>query len=314
MADAMIAALVAVPTAFAMPDTAPPLLTRDGLPLHWRDWSLPAGVAARGTVLLVHGLGEHIGRYEHVARHLNDWGFAACGYDQRGHGQSPGARGALAMEDDLLHDLAAAIERARAQGGAGALDGKPLIVLGHSMGGAVAAHFCAGGLEQPPLAWWRPIDGLVLSSPALDAGISAAQRVALKLGQMLPSLPTANGLKPEWICRDPAVVAAYVADPLVHDRITPRLAKFIVEAGEPVIDRAARWAVPTLLIYAGSDRCVAPAGSDRFAAAAPQAVVRSRGFPVLAHEIFNEPEQDEVFDELRAWLDARFPGPGAAAG
>lgn len=287
-----------------LPDPAP-LVTRDGLPLHWRDWPLAAGTPPRGMVLLVHGLGEHIGRYEHVARHLNEWGFAACGYDHRGHGRSPGARGALQMDDDLLHDLSAAIERARRQAG-----DAPLIVLGHSMGGVVVAHFAAGGMEKPPLAWWRPIDGIVLSSPALDAGISAAQRVALKLGQMLPSLPTSNGLKPEWVCRDPAVVAAYVADPLVHDRITPRLAKFIVEAGEPVIDRAAQWTVPTLLIYAGSDRCVAPAGSDRFAAAAPQAVVQSRGFPVMAHEIFNEPEQDEVFEELRAWLDARFPARG----
>jgi len=308
MANAMIAALVAVPTAFAMPDTAPPLPTRDGLLLHWRDWPLPAGAAARGTVLLVHGLGEHIGRYEHVARHLNDWGFAACGYDQRGHGQSPGARGALAMEDDLLHDLAAAIERARAQGGAGALGGKPLMVLGHSMGGAVAAHFCAGGLEQPPLAWGLQVDGLVLSSPAIDPGLSALQKALLStVGQLTPDVAVSNGLKPAWICHNPATVAAYQADPLVHDRVTGRLTSWLIEAGQTVRTRAAQWNTPTLIMWGGEDRCVDPAGSAAFAASAPRDRVASHPWPHLSHEIFNEVEQAEVLAAMSGWLQSTFP-------
>jgi alpha-beta hydrolase superfamily lysophospholipase len=100
-------------------------------------------------------------------------------------------------------------------------------------------------------------------------------------------------------------VQAYVADPLVHDRVTPRLVRFIVDGGEFVRARAAQWSVPTLLLYAGSDRCVAPAGSAAMAAAAPKTVLTARAFAPLFHEIFNEPEQREVFAVLGEWLGSR---------
>lgn len=277
---------------------APALRARDGLRLHWREW--PAATP-RGTVLIVHGLGEHIERYAHVAAHLNAAGWNVAGWDHRGHGHSEGPRGGINESDDLLHDLAAAIAQARQR-----LPGGPLVVLGHSMGGLIAARFVAGGLEPTAPAWWQPIDALVLSSPALDPGISRAQRVAIALGQLAPTLPGPNGLKPAWISRDPAVVAAYQADPLVHGRITPRLAHFIVRNGEWVLEHAAQWKLPTLLMYGGADRCVSPQGSARFAEAAPAASVRSHAFTGLYHEIFNEPEQRQVLGELTAWLDERF--------
>jgi alpha-beta hydrolase superfamily lysophospholipase len=248
-------------------------------------------------VLIVHGLGEHIGRYRHVAAQLNAWGWDVHGYDQRGHGRSEGKRGAITQPDDLLHDLAAVIDALRA-----ARPGARLVLLGHSMGGLVAARFAAGGLGSPE-PWSRPLDGLVLSSPALDPGMNAAQRLLLAvLGPLAPGLALGNGLKPEWISRDAQVVRNYVADPLVHDRVTPRLVRFIVDGGEVVAQRASDWALPTLLLYAGSDRCVAPAGSAGFAAAAPQALVAAHEFRPLYHEIFNEPEQAEVFSVLGGWL------------
>jgi len=264
----------------------PTLSTADGLTLHLREWPRPE---ARGTVLIVHGLGEHAGRHAHVASQLNAWGWTVVGYDQRGHGASEGARGALARGDDLLRDLALVVDAVR-----GAHPG-PLVLLGHSMGGLVAARFVAERL--------RPVDALVLSSPALDAGMNAFQKLLLAvLGPLAPNLAVGNGLKPAWISRDPAVVTAYQADPLVHDRVTPRLARFIVDAGEFVRARAAQWSVPTLLLYAGSDRCVAPAGSAALAATAPRAVLTAREFAPLFHEIFNEPEQREVFAVLGEWL------------
>jgi alpha-beta hydrolase superfamily lysophospholipase len=272
----------------------PTLTTADGLKLHVREWRCDD---ARGTVLVVHGLGEHIGRYEHVAAQLLRCGRNVVGYDQRGHGESDGARGRLNASDDLLSDLAVVIDAVRAR-----LPG-PLVLLGHSMGGLVAARMVAGGLESQPPAWFRKVDALVLSSPALDARLRGAQKLLLKvLGALAPNLAIGNGLQPEWVSRDPAVVQAYTLDPLVHDRVTPKLVRFIVDGGHLVRAHAARWRVPTLLLYAGSDRCVAPAGSAAFAAAAPKGAVTAQAFAPLFHEIFNEPEQAQVFAVLAAWL------------
>jgi len=222
------------------------------------------------------------------------------GYDHRGHGHSGGAKGRLNGSDDFLHDLTLVIDAVRA-----AHPG-PLVLLGHSLGGMIAARYVAEGLASPTAAWYRPVDALVLSSPALDPGMNAVQKLMLSIAAPLaPNLAVNNGLKPGWISRDPAVVRAYQTDPLVHDRITPKLVRFILDGGELALQRAPQWKVPTLLMYAGSDRCVAPRGSAAFAAAAPRQVVETREFPGLFHEIFNEPEQGQVFATLGAWLATR---------
>jgi alpha-beta hydrolase superfamily lysophospholipase len=177
------------------------LTTADGLRLHIAHW--PAAAAARGTVLIVHGLGEHHARYAHVAAHLNGWGWNVVSYDHRGHGLSGGAKGRLNETDDLLRDLALVIGRVGAQ-----VPG-PLVLLGHSLGGLIAARFVAEGLLPRPARWYRPVDALVLSSPALDPGMNAAQKLLLKVMEPLaPTLAVNNGLKPAWISRDPAVVEA----------------------------------------------------------------------------------------------------------
>ena len=179
----------------------------------------------------------------------------------------------------------------------------PLVLLGHSLGGLIAARFCAEGMATGPARWYRGVDALVLSSPALDPGMTAFQKLLLAvLGRLAPNLGVNNGLKPAWISRDPVVVKAYEDDPLVHDRVTPRLVRFMVEGGAQVRQHAANWSLPTLLLYAGSDRCVAPAGSAAFAQSAPTATVTAREFKPLFHEIFNEPEQGDVFEALGAWL------------
>ncbi len=275
--------------------------TRDGLALARRDWP---SADARGTIVIVHGLGEHTGRYAHVAARLNASRWSVVGYDQRGHGASPGERGRLAAGDDLLADLGAVMDVVRAE-----VNG-PVVLLGHSLGGLVVARFVAGGLESPRPDWQRDVDALVLSSPALDIGMTGARRALLvTLEALTPNLGIGNGLDATGISRDPAIVAAYRADPLVHDRIAPRLIRFLADAGPLVRGLAPRWQVPTLLLYAGSDRLVVPAGSAAFAAAAPAAVVTARPFASLFHEIFNEPEQNEVLAVLTAWLDTLNPTP-----
>jgi alpha-beta hydrolase superfamily lysophospholipase len=267
----------------------------DGDNLAIQDWSLAEGAALRGVVLVVHGLGEHAGRYERLARRLNGWGFAVRGYDQCGHGESGGARGTLPSASRLIEDLGDVVDSTRAR----MAQGLPLIVLGHSMGGLVASCFVA--LHQ------RPLDALVLSSPALDPGLNGWQKALLAvLPRIAPNLAVGNGLNPEFISHDPAVVRAYKADPLVHDRISGRLARFIADGGPMVVSHAAQWKTETLLMYAGSDRLVNPRGSRAFAAAAPPKVVTARCFDDLYHEIFNELDPEPVFDCLKQWLDARF--------
>jgi alpha-beta hydrolase superfamily lysophospholipase len=267
----------------------------DGDNLAVQHWPLPEEARLRGVVLLVHGLGEHAGRYDHVARKLNEWGFDVRGYDHFGHGESGGERGALSSDNRLLDDLGEMVEAARAR----TPDGLPLIVLGHSMGGLVAAKYAA--------AHPGTIDALVLSSPALGTRIRGWRRALLRtLPKIAPDLRVGNGLDTRWLSHDPEVERAYRADPLVHDRISARLARFIAEGGSEVVAQAPRWKVPTLLIYAGEDRLVDPAGSRAFAAAAPADVVTSRCFDGLYHEIFNERDSQPVFDCLKRWIDDRF--------
>ena len=281
------------------------LHTHDEVPLHVRQWTIKG--PSLGLVLVVHGLGEHIGRYAALAARLNQAGWDVAGYDHRGHGASGGPRGGIAQPHSLLDDLGLVIDTLRHEAP------RPLVLLGHSLGGLIAARFVAEGLATPHAAWWRPVDALVLSSPALDPGMNRAQRLLLSvLGPLAPNLAVGNGLKPEWISRDPAVVRAYEADPLVHDRVTPALVRFIVDAGAVVQARAARWAVPTLLLWAGADRCVAPAGSAAFAAAAPRDVLTHTCYPQMAHEIFNEPEREQPLAELSRWLAALPLRPAAA--
>lgn len=267
----------------------------DGDNIALQDWPLPEGLALRGVVVLVHGLGEHAGRYDHVARRLNGWGFAVRGYDQYGHGESDGVRGGLPVKPRLLDDLADVIESTRAR----MQRGVPLVVMGHSMGGLVASSLLASRRVA--------VEGLVLSSPALDAGLSAFQRLLLAtLPRVAPNLTVGNGLDPDFISHDPDVVAAYKADPKVHDRISGRLARFIAGGGPVMLEHAPHWTVPTLLMWAGQDKLVDPRGARAFAAAAPKRVVTARCFDGMFHEIFNELDSEPVFATLKQWLDERF--------
>ena len=258
------------------------------------------GVSARGVVLMVHGLGEHAGRYDHVANSLCNWGFKVCAYDQRGHGESTGLPGTLPNSGALLDDLAEVLDNTRQQH-----PKLPLILLGHSLGGLVASRFVSLGMGQ--------VDALVLSSPALDVGLGAFQKLLLKLlPSIMPNLCVGNGLDANLISHDPQVVQAYLSDRLVHNKISPRLGQFIATAGPATVAAASQWRTPTLLMYAGADKLVNPAGSRRFANRAAQSnavkpgTVTAKCFDGYYHELFNELQPGPVFEMLKTWLDARF--------
>lgn len=306
-----------------------PFTARDGENLALHEWPMDAwgreigqsgldGLPPRAVVVLVHGLGEHAGRYQHVARQLLQWGFAVRAYDQRGHGKSGGARGVLPYDAALLDDLAEVVEDTQQRcmhlpqvsGAAYAPEATqpphiPLILLGHSLGGLVASRFVALKL--------RPVDALVLSSPALDAGLSGFQKLLLAvMPRLAPNLRVGNGLDARYLSHDEQVVKQYLADRLVHDKISPRLGRFIATAGPATVAAAANWSTPTLLMYAGSDRLVNPAGSRAFAENAAHSpavkpgMVTAKCFDGFYHELFNETDAALVFDTLRVWLDARF--------
>lgn len=267
----------------------------DGETLVLNEWPLSCGLAERAVVVLVHGIGEHAGRYRHVAERLNDWGFAVRAADHYGHGASSGPRGGLPSVMRLVDDLALVVDDTRR-----AHPGVPLVLVGHSLGGLVAASFVARAV--------RKVDALVLSSPGLDPGLGAFQKLMIALlSRVAPDLRVGNGLDDAYLSHDPAVVRAYRDDPLCHDRIGARLARFLADEGAVVQAAAPQWQVPTLLIYAGDDRLVKPAASHAFAAAAPASVLSATCFQALYHEIFNERDTTPVFGTLRRWLDERFP-------
>lgn len=283
------------------------ILTRDGLKLVRRRWRV---TNPRGTVVLVHGIAEHSGRYHHVAAQLNEWGWSVESYDQRGHGMSEGRRGRLQRDDDLVQDLAAVVARVRTEQAAavqgGTREAGPLLLMGHSLGGLVVGCYAADLLEPRSPTAPPDVDGVIMVSPALAVPMTWSRRLLMAtMGRVAPDLCARTGFNPRTICRDPSVVESYKNDPLVHDRISPRLARFILEGGGYVRALADQWVKPTALLYAGADEIVDPRGTVQFADAAP-AHVHVRRFGHMAHEILNEPDQVLVFHALHAWLEARF--------
>lgn len=272
-----------------------PFTATDGENIAIHDWPLPdrwPELAIKGTVIIVHGLGEHALRYSHVAQFLNTCGYHVRAYDQYGHGESGGSRGGIPTEMRLVDDLADVVDNTRRMMRPGQL----LLLLGHSMGGVVVASFVRQQM--------RPVDGVMLSSPALDPGLSSVQKLLLAvLGRIAPDLRVNNGLKLEQLCRDPAVVKAYREDGFVHRKVSGQMVRFIAQEGERCIAAAPKWMTPTLLLYAGADALVSPAGSRAFAASAPSKWVQSRCFEEMYHEILNDPEKKRVFESMQDWLE-----------
>ena len=262
----------------------------DGETIFHRSWA-PDG-DARADVLLVHGLGEHSGRYAHVAQALVDAGYAVHALDHRGHGRSTGRRTYVKRYDELLRDLHQLRGRVAAPG-------RPLVVLGHSMGGNVAMGYV---LDHPD-----GIAALVLSGPALRIGddFSPVQLTLLTaLAKVAPVLRP-QGLSADAISRDPDVVRAYRADPLVHTgKISVGLGAALLGAMRSFPGRYAELRLPILIMHGTDDRLADVRGSRELEAAATGADVTAHYYEGLYHEVFNEPEQERVLADLTSWLDA----------
>jgi alpha-beta hydrolase superfamily lysophospholipase len=267
----------------------PVLTSRDGARLFWRAWPQESPKLA---VAIAHGLGDHSGRYERLARALNRRNFSCYAVDLRGSGQSPGRRGHVSRWQRWVDDYATFYEMVREE-----VPGLEVVPLGHSFGGVVVASALIRGAVAP--------ERFVLCNPAFRPALHAPAW-KLKLGRiasrMAPALSMSNEVDAALISRDSEQVVAYQGDPLVHDRISSRTFTEWMAASQESLERAGEITVPSLLILSDGDRIIDPSGGREFAErVGGRGTVRAyRG---RYHEPFNDLGAEEVFADLAGWLD-----------
>ncbi len=261
----------------------------DGLDLFGRGWA-PNG-KPKATIALVHGHGEHAGRYAHVGAALAEKGYALLGFDLRGHGKSGGPRGHTPSYDALLDDIAAFFKQVE-----GRYPDLPRFAYGHSMGGNLVLNYA---LRRKP-----DLHGVIATGPWLKLAFDPpASKVSLgrMMNNILPSFTQASGLETKALARDAAVVTAYENDPLVHSKISARLFVSIYENGLWALEHAAEFPLPLLLMHGSADRLTSAQASKEFAAKAGSKVTL-KIWDGWFHEIHNEPDKAEVFKVMLDWL------------
>jgi acylglycerol lipase len=269
-----------------------------GLRIFWRSW-LPEG-DPRAVVVLAHGAGEHLGRYEHVAARFVSERYAVYALDHRGHGRSEGPRAVVDRVSNAVADLDQLVVMA-----AGEHPGLDVFLLGHSMGGCIALRYAMAHQDR--------LTGLLLSGPlaALDAAPAPVRMVAKVLSAVAPQLHV-FAVDPTLVSRDPAVVQAYETDPLVfHGKLPVRTIAELAAAVESFPNGVGAITIPTLIMYGTADKLAPPAGSKMLSeriGAADKTLIPYDG---LYHEILNEPEQQRVMDDMCTRLNAHVGVPAA---
>ncbi len=266
--------------------------TKDGLRLYAQGWKPEAEL--KGVVCLVHGLGEHSGRYEHLAAFLNQAGYALLAFDLRGHGKSGGQRGYAPSYEALLDDIARLLDEA-----ANRYPDLPRFLYGHSLGGNLVINYALR--RRPQLA------GVIATGPFFRAAFEPpAWKLTLAriMYNLWPTLSLSNELDRQALSRDPEVVRDYDEDPLVHDRLTPRLTMDMFQAGLWALEHASELSLPLLLMHGSADRLCSVQASREFAARAGDRCTL-KIWDGFYHEIHNEPEQEQVFEYLLEWLNSR---------
>jgi len=267
------------------------LAVKDGTRIYWHGFK-PSG-EIRGLVFISHGLGEHIGRYTHLAKFLEGKSFAVFGSDHRGHGKSDGKRGHIMSFDQYLDDYKifrdSVVER---------FPGKKNFLLGHSLGGLIAVNYV---LKYP-----SDFPALALSSAGLKIKTEASP-IKLALGRffskVLPGITMGNELDPNQVSRDPEVVKKYIEDPLVHDRVSARFYTSTVAAVEQAHKRAGEIKIPILVMQSGADGMVDPEGAREFFEKVSSPDKTLKYWEGFYHEMFNEVEKEKPYQYLLAWLE-----------
>ena len=264
------------------------LKTADGLSL--RGNCRAPDHAPSAVLCIIHGLGEHIGRYELFARYLNEAGFAVLAADMRGHGRSGGRRGHISSFEALMKDISIIIEEA------GRLfPGLPVFLYGQSMGGNLVINYA--------LRRGNGLKGIIASSPLLRTATPPPRWKHL-LGKclrgLLPFLPLDNEVRAEDLSRDPEIVEAYKNDPLVHDRLTLRFYDVLL-AGEWAVRHAGDLRMPTLIMHGDADRVTSYEASREFSELAGD-ICTFKPWEGFYHEIHNEPGKESALDYMIEWL------------
>jgi alpha-beta hydrolase superfamily lysophospholipase len=256
----------------------------------WKPDTTPHGV-----VVLSHGLGEHARRYDHVAQRFGETGLVTYALDHRGHGRSGGKRVLLKDISEYTGDFDTLVGIAGKEH-----PGCKRIVLGHSMGGGIVFAY---GVERPD-----NYDLMVLSGPAVAAQHGVSPLLALfakAVGAIAPGLPVQE-LDSKAVSRDPAVVAAYDSDPLVHHGKVPAgIARALLLVGETMPQRAAALTKPLLVVHGVEDRLIDVSGSRKLVEMVGSPDAELKEYPGLYHEVFNEPERNEVLADVVSWINAR---------
>ena len=258
--------------------------------VYTKDW-IPENV--KGTVVLVHGLGEHVGRYEHVAEAFNQAGYALLGFDLPGHGKTGGKLGYIPSYEVVMDLITSRLADAARR-----FPSVPHFLYGHSLGGNMVLYY--GLTCKPDLA------GIISTSPGLRMAKAppAAQVTLVKvLAKVAPSLAIDNGLDLSGLSHDAAVIQAYQADPLVHGKISTRLALDLIGSGQWIVAHAGEFpSIPLLLLQGGSDRLVSPKATDTFARGC-SARLTYKVYDGLYHELHNEFEKKEIIQLMIDWMD-----------
>lgn len=251
--------------------------------------------APRCACLLVHGYAEHAGRYQELVRGLAGIGVETFAIDLRGHGRSEGVRADVRDYGEYLSDLQALYEHIAAE-----RPGLPLLVFGHSMGGALALRFA--------LEHGDALDALILSAPFLRPALAPPGwllSIARRLAQTFPLLPVQR-LDPRTLSRDPDVVEAYRKDPLTYTgRIRARMGHVMVASGPPLLERAGELGVPTLIVHGAADDLIDPRASEELAARIRPDLVTFRLYHGVYHELLNDLDRELVLADILAWIRAQ---------
>lgn len=269
--------------------------TVDGVKIFAQNWE--PDQPCKAVVCLVHGVGEHSGRYTHLAAFLNQKGYVLAGFDLRGHGKSEGQRGHAPDFDTLLDDIKRFIALNRER-----YEGKPIFLYGHSLGGTLVLDYA---IRHDGI-----LAGIIATGPLIMTAFKPpAWKLSLGkiMAKIMPTFTMSNEVNPQAISRDPEVVRAYIQDPLVHNRLSAQLGIEMLNAGDWILEHATGFPLPLLLMNGSDDHLVSALACVEFAEkAGSQCTLRL--WEGLYHEIHNEPEQNEVFDYLSQWLERRLTG------